>query len=276
MVRTMTVTDLILYIEDNLENRINTDTICEFTGYSRRYIQIIFKKHINMPLWKYIRYRRITRAALLLRLTQSRIIDISFRLQFDSQQSFNREFKKIVGCTPLQYRKNKNWDLKPIVMPPKLLELKHPEPPDICFLDAGEICGMEISYEQERTETIKPFPMRWKVIDKCLQKNNSSICLVSQFYIGKKSYESIKVKTVIGNNDGLIFSNSKKITYEAGMYVKMLCNGIKERYIECINQLYLVTMPYYHLKRKEGYDIEIISKSGCGYKCELFVPIVSQ
>ncbi|EBD8153944.1 helix-turn-helix domain-containing protein [Salmonella enterica] len=274
MVKIMTVTDLISYIEDNLENKINIDILCAFTGYSRRYIQILFKKYINMPLWQYIRYRRITRAALLLRLTHSKIIDISFRLQFDSQQSFNREFKKIVGCTPLQYRKDKNWDLKFFLIPPKCFDFKCPEPPDICFLDAGEVCGMEIAYEQEIADTFKPFPVRWQIIDKYLQQDNSSICLVSHFYIGKKSYESIKVKTVISKNDGLDSSNNQKITYEAGMYVKMLCNGIKERYIECVNQLYLVTMPYYHLQRKEGYDIEIISKSDCGYKCELFVPIV--
>ncbi|ECN9267019.1 helix-turn-helix domain-containing protein [Salmonella enterica subsp. enterica serovar Typhimurium] len=273
MIRSMTVADIISYIEENLENKINIDTLCRFSGYGRRYIQIIFKKHINMPLWQYIKYRRITRASLLLRLTSSKIIDISLRLQFDSQQSFNREFKKIVGCTPLQYKNNKNWDLRPILLP-RTVDFKHPTPPEICFIEEGAIYGTEISYEQEQTDTDKPFPMRWRMIDKYIQQSNTPIYLVSQFYIGKKNHESIEVKTIIGTNTPPESSYLNKCKYNAGMYARMSCIGSKEKYINSVNQLYLVTLPYYQLKRKEGHDIEIISKDGDNYKCELLVPVV--
>ncbi|MFU1868044.1 helix-turn-helix domain-containing protein [Citrobacter portucalensis] len=197
MIKAMAVTDILSYIEKNLENKMNIKTLCEFSGYGRRYIQILFKKHINMPLWKYIKYRRITRAALLLRLTSLKIIDISFRLQFDSQQSFNREFKKIVGCTPLYYRSNKDWDLSPIFLP-RSVDFKHPEPPEICHLDGGVIYGTEISYEQKKSDTDKPFSMRWRLIDKYLQQSNAPLYLLSHFDIGKKNRESVSIKTTIG------------------------------------------------------------------------------
>lgn len=269
----MTVTDLISYIEANLENKINIDMLCQFTGYSRRYIQIIFKKHINISLWQYIKYRRITRAALLLRLTPSKIIDISFRLQFDSQQSFNREFKKIVGCTPRQYRNNENWDLTPILLP-RTVDFKHPTPPEICFIEAGVVHGTEFSYEVEAIDTDKPFPIRWNLIDKNLRQGNTTIYLLSQFKIGGKSHESIRVKTVIGNTDKSKVNPGNIFSYDAGMYVRMCCTGSKEKYIEGVNKLYLITLPYYQLKRKEGYDIEIISKSKNEYKCELYIPVL--
>lgn len=270
----MTVSDILSFIEQNLENKINLDTLCRFTGYGRRYIQIIFKKNVNMTLWQYIKYRRITRAALLLRLTASKIIDVALKLQFDSQQSFNREFKKVVGCTPLQYRKNKNWDLKPILLP-RAVAFDHPAPPDICFLENGLIYGTEISYEQEQIETDKPFPMRWRMIDKYLQQAGSSVHLLTSYHIGKKSYGSLSIRTIIGNEDGFDSTNYDTFKYEAGMYARMLFRGNKEKYTNCVNQFYLATLPYYQLKRKEGYDIEIISKDCSGYKCELLVPVLN-
>ncbi|MCU6198645.1 helix-turn-helix domain-containing protein [Citrobacter cronae] len=268
----MTVTDVLSFIEDNLESKINIDTLCKYTGYGRRYIQIIFKKHINMTLWQYVKYRRITRAALLLRLTSSKIIDIAFRLQFDSQQTFNREFKKTVGCTPLQYRKNKDWDLKPILLP-RTVNFKHPEPPQICFLDNGLIYGAEISYEQEQIETDKPYSLRWRMIDKYLHKVGPTVCLLTSYFIGKKSHDSVSIRTIIGNKDRLNMKNLDGFKYESGMYARMVYKGKKEQYITSVNQFYLVTLPYYELKRKEGYDIEIISKDSSGYKCELMVPV---
>lgn len=273
MIKSMNVTEILSYIENNLECKINMDIICNYTGYGCRYIQIIFKKHIGMTLWQYVKFRRITRAALLLRLTSSKIIDISCRLQFDSQQSFNREFKKIVGSTPLQYRNKNEWDLGPIFSP-RTVDFQHPAPPEICFVDTGFVYGREISYEQERMNTNKPFPLRWNRIDKHLSEDSSPLYLLSQFLIGKVHNDSIKVKTIIGrhkNNESNKFTPYK---YNSGMYARLLHSGSKEKYINSINHLYLVVLPLYGLKRREGYDIELISKDNFGYKCELLVPVV--
>lgn len=272
MIKVMTVADMLSYIEANLENKISLDTIVNYTGYSRRYIQILFKRHINMPLWQYIKYRRVSRAALLLRLTSSKIIDIAFRLQFDSQQSFNREFKKIMNCTPLQYRKMKVWDLAPIVSS-RTVDFKHPAPPEICYLEKGEIYGSEMTYEQELTEASRPFPLRWKIIENHLQSMRSPVYLLSTYKKGNKNNESIKIDTFIGSNIQYSAHKIKSRKYNEGEYVRMTYKGTKEEYINCINHFYLVTLPYYQLKRKEGYDIEIITKDSCGYSFELLVPV---
>ncbi|MDR9891417.1 helix-turn-helix domain-containing protein [Pseudenterobacter timonensis] len=272
MIKVMTVTDMLSYIEENLENKISLDTIIDYTGYSRRYIQILFKRHINMPLWQYIKYRRISRAALLLRLTSSKIIDVAFRLQFDSQQSFNREFKKIMNCTPLQYRKMKAWDLAPIVSS-RAVDFKHPTPPEICSLDKGIIYGSEVTYEQDITEASRPFPLRWRIIENHLQSVGSPVYLLTSYKKGNKSNQSIKINTFIGSNDKNSAHKIKSREYDEGEYVRMTYKGTKEEYINCVNHLYLVTLPYYQLKRKEGYDIEKITKDSCGLSFELLVPV---
>ena len=113
MLKTITVNAIVEYIENNLElMHINTDALVEYSGYSKRYLQILFSSIIGIPVGKYIQMRRITRAAVLLRFTNLSIADISERLFYDSQQTFTREFKKNSGYTPLQYRKSKLWSFK--------------------------------------------------------------------------------------------------------------------------------------------------------------------
>ncbi|HGT6054143.1 TPA: helix-turn-helix transcriptional regulator [Escherichia coli] len=105
------VTQIIDYIESKVDDYINIDDIARHSGFSRRYVQIIFKEHMGMPIGQYLRNKRIMKAATLLRLTSTPIIQIAYLLHFDSQQTFSREFKKITGHTPLSYRKENIWHL---------------------------------------------------------------------------------------------------------------------------------------------------------------------
>ncbi|HEN3635428.1 TPA: helix-turn-helix domain-containing protein, partial [Yersinia enterocolitica] len=107
MIKDITVDAVTKYIEDNLEiKNIDIEELVSYTGYSRRYLQKIFKDKIGFSIGKYIQLRRITRAAALLRLSSLPISSISAKLCYDSQQTFTREFKKNTDYTPLQYRNN--------------------------------------------------------------------------------------------------------------------------------------------------------------------------
>ncbi|EBQ4647648.1 GyrI-like domain-containing protein, partial [Salmonella enterica] len=119
-----------------------------------------------------------------------------------------------------------------------------------------------------------PFTLRWNRIDKYLIEDSSPLYLLSQFHIGKSNNDSIKVKTIIGRPDNNKMHKYKLYKYNAGQYVRLLHSGSKEKYINSVSYLYLVVLPYYGLKRRDGYDIELISKDYCGYKCELLVPVV--
>ncbi|EPB0153674.1 helix-turn-helix domain-containing protein [Escherichia coli] len=90
------------------------------SGYSRRYTEFLFKRHTGLSLGKYIKRRKLTRTAYLLRYTTSRVIDITFRLNFDSPQSFSREFKKMFGKSPVAFRNSEIWDIS-LMLPPLTL-----------------------------------------------------------------------------------------------------------------------------------------------------------
>ncbi|TNS94750.1 helix-turn-helix transcriptional regulator, partial [Escherichia coli] len=105
MIRLLTIKEIPQYIEDNLDiYNIDIDSLVTRSGYSRRNLQLLFKRFVGMPVGKYIRLRRVSRSAVLLRLTNLPLSVISTTLCYDSQQTFTREFKKHTGYTPKQYR----------------------------------------------------------------------------------------------------------------------------------------------------------------------------
>ncbi|MNN63677.1 Transposon Tn10 TetD protein [compost metagenome] len=60
-----------------------------------------------MTLRDYVKIRRINCAALELRDTDDRILDIAVRCGFSSQEALTRSFVKAFGITPYSYRKTK-------------------------------------------------------------------------------------------------------------------------------------------------------------------------
>ncbi|EIQ1160676.1 helix-turn-helix transcriptional regulator, partial [Escherichia coli] len=90
--------------------KIKIDDIEKISGYSRRYIQFIFKEKTGMTISSYIRKRRLSHAAILIRLTRKSIFHIAMDLNFSSLQSFTRSFTREFKISPLQYRNDEFFD----------------------------------------------------------------------------------------------------------------------------------------------------------------------
>ncbi len=96
----------------SLDQSLLLDDVANKAGYTKWYFQRLFKKVTGVTLASYIRARRLTKAAVELRLTKKTILEIALKYQFDSQQSFTRRFKYIFKVTPSYYRRNKLWELE--------------------------------------------------------------------------------------------------------------------------------------------------------------------
>ena len=70
------INKIIDYIEDNLTEKINLDTISEITHYSKYHFHRLFSNTINFTLHNYVQRRRLNEAAKLLVFTKRPIIDI--------------------------------------------------------------------------------------------------------------------------------------------------------------------------------------------------------
>lgn len=98
------IEDLIAWIEDNLTEELNIDTIAQKSGYSKWHMQRLFKEMTGQTVAAYARKRRLTKSAMALRLTRLSLIDIAVRYGFDTQQNFTRAFRHHFAQTPHAYR----------------------------------------------------------------------------------------------------------------------------------------------------------------------------
>ncbi|EUD05549.1 helix-turn-helix domain-containing protein [Providencia alcalifaciens] len=142
------VSNIIDYIENNLEKGITINNIILQFGYSRGYVENIFKENTSMTLGYYIRSRRLTRAALLLILTKHSIRNIALHLNYSTHQSFSREFKRYTKYTPNQYKRSNTWDTSIWQSP---LNFKHKVIPCIQFiqLQQEQLWGYNYFYEDK-------------------------------------------------------------------------------------------------------------------------------
>ncbi|TYQ18154.1 UNVERIFIED_CONTAM: AraC family transcriptional regulator [Acetivibrio alkalicellulosi] len=92
--------EAINYIEDNLSGEISYDAISKIAGCSVYNFQRMFSYIADKPLSEYIRSRRLTMAAFDLLNSTERIIDISLKYGYESQDAFSRAFKNFHGVLP--------------------------------------------------------------------------------------------------------------------------------------------------------------------------------
>lgn len=99
------VQKMIDWLEEHLTENPTLLTMSKQIGYSPYYCSSRFHEIVGVTLKAYISGRRLCRAALDIRDSDERIIDIALKYGFSSQQALTRAFVFAYGCTPAAYRK---------------------------------------------------------------------------------------------------------------------------------------------------------------------------
>jgi AraC family transcriptional regulator len=99
------VQKMIDYIERHLTEELTLNDIASQVGYSSFYCSKAFRSQVGICMKDYIRLRRISAAALELRDTERRILDIAFEYGYNSQEAFTRSFIEAFEVTPAEYRR---------------------------------------------------------------------------------------------------------------------------------------------------------------------------
>lgn len=93
------------YIQQNLGNNVNLQTISDAVYLHAVYLSKIYKEITGMNLSDYILRVRMEEAKNLLENTSCKIYEITERIGYQSPQHFIRRFKQYYGVTPEIYRK---------------------------------------------------------------------------------------------------------------------------------------------------------------------------
>lgn len=102
---------IIDWIEEHICDAPTLMQISEHIGYSPFYCSAQFHRVTGRTIKSYIAARQLALAALALRDSDERILDIAVRYGYSSQEALTRAFSAAFGCTPASYRR------KPIPIP---------------------------------------------------------------------------------------------------------------------------------------------------------------
>jgi AraC-like DNA-binding protein len=93
------------FIQSNYGNKISLDDLTKTAYISKFHFLRLFKRHTGVSPYEYLINYRINKAKELLKNSELLIREISDTVGFFDYNNFIREFKKIVGITPLKYKK---------------------------------------------------------------------------------------------------------------------------------------------------------------------------
>ena len=88
------ITKAIRYIENNLTNDISIEDVANHVFMSGANFQRIFHLVTDITIGDYIRNRRLTLSGRDLFLTDSKVIDIAMRYQYNTSESFSKAFTR--------------------------------------------------------------------------------------------------------------------------------------------------------------------------------------
>lgn len=99
------VSAITAYMNERVEDVVRVSDVCNEFGYSRSFLNKMFKASTGESLAAYFTVLKIKRAKSLIRDTNLNFAQISARLSFENPQYFSRVFKRQTGMTPSEYKR---------------------------------------------------------------------------------------------------------------------------------------------------------------------------
>ena len=93
------------YIVQNCNKNIYNDELAAVAGISTVYFRKLFKETMGVSPAKYVKLIKMKKAEEMLKSDYSRITDIGYSLGYNNVYDFSRDFKKLIGISPLKYAK---------------------------------------------------------------------------------------------------------------------------------------------------------------------------
>lgn len=99
------IRNALLYIQKNFRESITIKQLAECVHLSPSYFMAQFRRSVGFSAAEYISHYRINYVCKEIADTKKSISEIAYDSGFKNLSNFNRQFSKIMGCTPTEYRK---------------------------------------------------------------------------------------------------------------------------------------------------------------------------
>jgi AraC family L-rhamnose operon transcriptional activator RhaR/AraC family L-rhamnose operon regulatory protein RhaS len=99
------VAEALSHVERHFDQPVTIGELARIAAMSRRNFVRVFRKATGNPPVAHLIQLRLGRAAALLRDTGRRITDVAFDVGFNDSNYFARQFHKVLGVSPREYRR---------------------------------------------------------------------------------------------------------------------------------------------------------------------------
>lgn len=96
---------LLEYLQEQYAGDISLEEAAQMLGLSKYYFTRIFRQHMGQTFNDYLTFLRIQAAEELLQQSGMSMSEICAACGYSSVSSFNRNFHKLKGCSPTEFRK---------------------------------------------------------------------------------------------------------------------------------------------------------------------------
>jgi len=97
--------EAISHLEANLQAPMELDELARIAHMSKRHFMRNFQAALGNSPIAYLVQLRINRAASLLRRSDHTVTEVAFEVGFSDSNYFSRQFRKLLGVTPREYRR---------------------------------------------------------------------------------------------------------------------------------------------------------------------------
>lgn len=98
--------DVMEYIRSHYAEKLTLQQLADRAGLSTSYLSGHFARETGLTISSYVRRTRIDHAKLMLRYMTLPVTEVAYQCGYQDVSYFIKEFRKEVGCSPLEYRKN--------------------------------------------------------------------------------------------------------------------------------------------------------------------------
>ncbi|PHM28226.1 MDR efflux pump AcrAB transcriptional activator RobA [Xenorhabdus budapestensis] len=262
MDQTNIIRDLLHWLDNNLDRPLSLDNVAAKSGYSKWHLQRMFKDVTGQAIGSYIRARRLSKAAIALRVTGRPILDIALQYRFDSQQTFTRAFKKQFNRTPASYRRSEEWCATGIC-PPIMLDNKPLPEHKFVTLEDKLLIGTEhtCSYTLEQwskacTEMRNNFWVFYLQHAEILPPKLYGL-YHSTISTDHEDEQTVFYTTAIDPEYATFDTkDSQPVVLPGGEYISFSYFGKEDQLDEFLFNIYTVCLPRLNITRRKGYDVE--------------------
>lgn len=158
----MGIVDKALWVvERNSDGDLDLSAVAEACGVSRSHLANAFGSSTGWPVMKYLRARRLSRAADALAGGAPDILSVALDAGYGSHEAFTRAFRDQFGVTPEQVRERGGTEGLALVGPLDLGSQPRPvlEPPQLVETEAVRAVGLP---QRHAFEAVIGIPIQWQ------------------------------------------------------------------------------------------------------------------